>query len=86
MVPRAQFWVVMGIPMGLLHMFGMRESHPPGGFLLGGRGSIVGGSIVCVLRAWTKNMFTKGWLQSLLKERVCPHVHLCSGKKAFGLR
>lgn len=70
MVPRVQYWEVMGIPMVLLLMFGMRGSHLPGGFLLGGRGRIVGGSIVCVLRAWTRNMFTKGWLQSLLKTPV----------------
>lgn len=70
MVPRAQYREVMGIPTGLLCMFGMRESHPAGGFLLGGRRRIVGGSIVCVPRAWTRNMFTKGWLQSLLKKQA----------------
>lgn len=52
-------------PRGLLHMFSVRESHPPGGFLLGG-------SILCMLRAWTGNMFTKGWLQSLLKKKSEP--------------
>ena len=48
---------VMDIPTVLLFIPSMRESHSPGGFLLGGRGRIVGGSPVCVHSLERRNVY-----------------------------
>lgn len=67
-VPSAQYQQVMGIPAVLRFILSVREPFPWGfSWVVGAEVWVVAR---CVCTAWRGGMFTKGWLQSCLREEV----------------